>query len=210
MSTPKLHATISVVEQVINPFSISHHTDVGWLDNTEYLFLFEKHTHTYIGEGGWDKGIHSHAKFKLIDYYIVLLLVLRFVWASIHVFTSNLASPKYGLPTLPHPFVIIGNTFELGNLPHQAIAKLYKTYRPFKILKLGCITTIVISSQNIAKEALQNYPKDGPNFWPPQSFNGGGCLQILGRPWGSASWHFATLIFCTLHQNIFIKKKKNC
>ena len=27
--TPKLHATVSVAEQVINPFSISHLTDVG-------------------------------------------------------------------------------------------------------------------------------------------------------------------------------------
>ena len=44
-----------------------------------------------------------------------------------------------------------------ANYPHQAITKLYKTYRPFKTLKLGSITTIVISSQNIAKEALQNY-----------------------------------------------------
>ena len=44
-----------------------------------------------------------------------------------------------------------------ANYPHQAVAKLYKTYRPFKTLKLGSITTIVISFQNIAKEALLNY-----------------------------------------------------
>ena len=31
---------------MINPFSISHITDVGWLDNTEYLFfIWETHTH---------------------------------------------------------------------------------------------------------------------------------------------------------------------
>ena len=29
MATPKLHATISVAEQVINTFSISHLIDVG-------------------------------------------------------------------------------------------------------------------------------------------------------------------------------------
>ncbi|KAK7850469.1 hypothetical protein CFP56_000888 [Quercus suber] len=39
--------------------------------------------------------------FKLMDYYIVFLLILPFVWASIHVFTSNLASRKSGLPTTP-------------------------------------------------------------------------------------------------------------
>nr|XP_023926620.1 geraniol 8-hydroxylase-like [Quercus suber] len=93
-----------------------------------------------------------------MDYYIVFLLILPFVWASIHVFTSNLASRKSGLPTLPpgpYPIPIIGNIFKLGNLPHQAVAKLSKTYGPLMTLKLGSITTIVISSPNIAKEALQ-------------------------------------------------------
>ena len=41
--------TVSIAEQVINPFLISHLTDVGWLNSTEYLFLFKKHTH--MGEG---------------------------------------------------------------------------------------------------------------------------------------------------------------
>ena len=31
--TSKLHVTISVTEQIINLFSISHFTDVGLLDN---------------------------------------------------------------------------------------------------------------------------------------------------------------------------------
>ena len=47
MPTPKLHAAVSIAEQVINPFSISHLTDVGRLDNTEYLFYL-RNTHTHI------------------------------------------------------------------------------------------------------------------------------------------------------------------
>ncbi|KAM3701816.1 hypothetical protein ACJW31_05G203800 [Castanea mollissima] len=88
-----------------------------------------------------------------MDYSLVLLLILPFVWAFIRVVFPNLSSQT--LPPGPHPFPIIGNILELGKLPHQAIAKLSKTYGPLMTLKLGSITTIVISSPNMAKEVLQ-------------------------------------------------------
>ncbi|KAI6706079.1 hypothetical protein NL676_009041 [Syzygium grande] len=44
---------------------------------------------------------------------------------------------------------------ELGDKPHQALAKLSKLYGPVMMIKLGAITTIVISSPEAAKEALQ-------------------------------------------------------
>ncbi|XP_050289096.1 cytochrome P450 76T24-like isoform X4 [Quercus robur] len=89
-----------------------------------------------------------------MDYYLVLLLMLPFVWAFIRIVTSNNLSSQT-LPPGPHPFPIIGNILELGKLPHQEIAKLSKTYGPLMTLKLGSITTIVISSPTLAKEALQ-------------------------------------------------------
>ncbi|XP_065632847.1 cytochrome P450 76T24 isoform X2 [Quercus suber] len=85
-------------------------------------------------------------------------IILPIVWACIAVLTSALGGRKSGSSTLPpgpHPFPIIGNILELGNKPHQAVAKLSKTYGPLMTLKLGSITTIVISSPDIAKEALQ-------------------------------------------------------
>ncbi|KAM3701814.1 hypothetical protein ACJW31_05G203600 [Castanea mollissima] len=88
-----------------------------------------------------------------MDYYLVFLLILPFVWASIRVLTFKLASQT--LPPGPKPFPIVGNILQLSNLPHQALAKLSKTYGPLMTLKLGSITTIVISSPNLAKEALQ-------------------------------------------------------
>ena len=39
-TTQKLHGAVSVAEQVINPFSLSYITNVGRLDNTEYIFFF--------------------------------------------------------------------------------------------------------------------------------------------------------------------------
>ena len=43
--TTKPHAAYSVALQVINPFSISHLIDMGWLYDTEYLFFFLFVTH---------------------------------------------------------------------------------------------------------------------------------------------------------------------
>nr|POE50327.1 geraniol 8-hydroxylase [Quercus suber] len=85
-------------------------------------------------------------------------IILPIVCACIAVLTSALGGRKSGssrLPPGPHPFPIIGNILELGNKPHQDVAKLSKTYGPLMTLKLGSITTIVISSPYIAKEALQ-------------------------------------------------------
>ena len=88
----------------------------------------------------------------------VFWIILPIVWACIAVLTSALGGRKSGssrLPPGPHPFPIIGNILELSNKPHQDVAKLSKTYGPLMTLKLGSITTIVISSPDIAKEALQ-------------------------------------------------------
>ncbi|KAF3963182.1 hypothetical protein CMV_012403 [Castanea mollissima] len=93
-----------------------------------------------------------------MDYLAFCMILIPFVWACIAVLTSALGGQKFGSSTLPpgpHPFPIIGNILELGNKPHQAVAKLSKTYGPLMTLKLGSITTIVISSPDIAKEALQ-------------------------------------------------------
>ncbi|RDX93628.1 Ferruginol synthase, partial [Mucuna pruriens] len=46
----------------------------------------------------------------------------------------------------PRPFPIIGNILELGTNPHQAVTKLSRIYGPVMSLKLGSITTVVISS----------------------------------------------------------------
>ncbi|RVX09069.1 Geraniol 8-hydroxylase [Vitis vinifera] len=61
----------------------------------------------------------------------------------------------YKLPPGPVPLPIIGNLLNLGNRPHESLANLAKTYGPIMTLKLGYVTTIVISSAPMAKEVLQ-------------------------------------------------------
>ncbi|XP_041021375.1 cytochrome P450 76T24-like [Juglans microcarpa x Juglans regia] len=103
--------------------------------------------------------------FGLMDY-IALLLLISFVSASIHVLASGLGGRKKksgcltSFPPGPKAFPFVGNISclqELRSKPHQTLAKLSKQYGPLMTLKLGSTTTVVISSPDTAKEALQKH-----------------------------------------------------
>ncbi|RYR71978.1 cytochrome P450 76T24 isoform X1 [Arachis hypogaea] len=99
----------------------------------------------------------------MIMEYLALLPIVSFVFISIiihQILKSKLAirTPKSTkFPPGPKPLPIIGNILELGTQPHQSLAKLSQTYGPIMTLKLGTITTIVISSPMLAKQILQKY-----------------------------------------------------
>nr|AES93118.1 geraniol-10-hydroxylase [Camptotheca acuminata] len=60
--------------------------------------------------------------------------------------------------TGPKPFPVIGNLLDVvGNQPHKSLANLAKTHGPLMTLKLGQITTVVVSSSTMAKQILQNH-----------------------------------------------------
>uniref|UniRef100_M1BDP5 Cytochrome P450 n=1 Tax=Solanum tuberosum TaxID=4113 RepID=M1BDP5_SOLTU len=59
------------------------------------------------------------------------------------------------VPPGPSPWPIIGNLHLLGAKPHASLANLAKIYGPIMSLKLGQITTIVISSSSMAKQVLK-------------------------------------------------------
>ncbi|KAI4354928.1 hypothetical protein L6164_003751 [Bauhinia variegata] len=96
--------------------------------------------------------------FSSMDYPTFLLLVsfLYFSWFLIFNSLNYLRPNKSGkLPPGPRPLPVIGNILELGTKPHQSLAELSKIHGPLMTLKLGAITTVVISSPDIAREALQ-------------------------------------------------------
>ncbi|KAB1218859.1 Cytochrome P450 76C1 [Morella rubra] len=89
--------------------------------------------------------------------YLALLLVLFFVLACIHVLTFDRGTRKSGslkIPPGPKPLPSIGNILELPSWATDR-TMLSKIYGPVMTLKLGSRTAVVISSPDIAKEALQ-------------------------------------------------------
>ncbi|KAK6917584.1 Cytochrome P450 [Dillenia turbinata] len=87
--------------------------------------------------------------------FLSLALCLLLVWTVIQALLSATKPRKLPLPPGPFPFPVIGNLLKLGDKPHKSITKLSKTYGPIMSLKLGQVTTVVISSPTIAKEVLQ-------------------------------------------------------
>lgn len=82
----------------------------------------------------------------------VFFLMLAFAFVK-----SLFSFPNRGKKLPPGPFKlpIIGNLAQLGELPHQSLAKLAQIYGPIMHLKLGHVNTIVISSPVIAQQVLQ-------------------------------------------------------
>ncbi|KAL2327106.1 hypothetical protein Fmac_020533 [Flemingia macrophylla] len=94
----------------------------------------------------------------LLSSTLCLLLTL----ATILVLKSLLSSKKTtksntNLPPGPTPLPIIGNLLELGNRPHHSLARLSDIHGPIMTLKLGQVTTVVISSADMAREVLQTH-----------------------------------------------------
>ncbi|KAL4338548.1 hypothetical protein AHAS_Ahas12G0221200 [Arachis hypogaea] len=62
------------------------------------------------------------------------------------------------MPPGPYPYPIIGNILELlSHKPYESLFHLSKTYGPIMTLKFGTLTAVVISSPEIAKEALTKH-----------------------------------------------------
>ncbi|XP_045798597.1 cytochrome P450 76T24-like [Trifolium pratense] len=90
--------------------------------------------------------------------YQIFLILISFMCASIFIFIFRKLNQTQKstnlLPPGPRPFPIIGNILELGKNPHKTLTKLSQIYGPIMTLKLGTITTIVISSPQLAKQVL--------------------------------------------------------
>ncbi|CAO2835315.1 unnamed protein product [Amaranthus hypochondriacus] len=98
-----------------------------------------------------------------MDYYSNLLILISFLWVLFHVFKfiSSMSklenNNRLKLPPGPKPVPILGNLPHLGDKPHRYMANLVKTYGPLIHLKFGSITTIVVSSSEVAKEMFQKH-----------------------------------------------------
>ncbi|MED6152832.1 hypothetical protein PIB30_095808 [Stylosanthes scabra] len=104
----------------------------------------------------------------------IILFLLTFT--VFHLFArSFLTKPsKHKLPPAPNAIPIFGNLLQLGNKPHRTLATLAKIHGPIMRLKLGQITTVVMSSAETAKSALQIHDQHLSNRKIPDAMKGAG------------------------------------
>ncbi|XP_074321523.1 geraniol 8-hydroxylase-like [Silene latifolia] len=87
-----------------------------------------------------------------MEPYILSLILISTIFIIFFVLKICQKPTTSKLPPGPKAWPIIGNIHQLSNRPHYSVAELSKKYGPIMTLKLGTMTTIVISSPEVAKE----------------------------------------------------------
>lgn len=89
-------------------------------------------------------------------------LLLIFCFLLVYLLLVAVRSRRRSSPLLlarppgPPGWPIIGNLLQiLGKTPHRSLADLSRVYGPVMSLKLGSLTTVVISSPEAAREVLK-------------------------------------------------------
>ncbi|QHO04527.1 Geraniol 8-hydroxylase [Arachis hypogaea] len=108
----------------------------------------------------------------------VMSSVLLFLLTAtvVHLFGRSLSTKpsKHKLPPAPKGIPIFGNLLQLGNKPHQTLATLATIHGPIMRLQLGQVTTVVMSSAETAKSALQIHDQHLSNRKMPDAMKGAG------------------------------------
>ncbi|KAI4371232.1 hypothetical protein MLD38_019494 [Melastoma candidum] len=93
----------------------------------------------------------------VITFLISSLIIFRKLWSSSkakHALKSDVNAAE--LPPGPKRLPLIGNLHQMaGALPHHSLANLAKKHGPIMHLQLGEMTTVVISSPEVAREILK-------------------------------------------------------
>ncbi|XVF09638.1 hypothetical protein REPUB_Repub07fG0111300 [Reevesia pubescens] len=91
--------------------------------------------------------------------YALLLPFLAILISFAYISSRPKRYSKYGqkLPPGPWPLPIIGNLHMLGNLPHQSLHHLAKKYGSIMSIRLGYVSTIVVSSPEAAELFLKTH-----------------------------------------------------
>ncbi|TKY69098.1 Geraniol 8-hydroxylase [Spatholobus suberectus] len=123
---------------------------------------------------------------------LLFLFTITFLKALTSLLIPNSSKANHKLPPRPVGLPIIGNLHQLGAKPHQTLATLAKTYGPIMSLKLGQITTIVMSSAEMAKGVLQIHDQFMSNRKIPDAMKGANHDQY-SLPFIPVSHHWRDL-----------------
>lgn len=106
---------------------------------------------------------------SLLLCFVLPCFLFFFYFITVKTRSNSRGSGRATLPPGPQKLPVVGNIFQVGLNPHRSLTALSKTYGPIMGLKLGSLTTIVISSPDAAKEALktQDHLLSARNFNDP-------------------------------------------
>ncbi|KAK6918477.1 Cytochrome P450 [Dillenia turbinata] len=151
---PYLQAIVKETYRLHPPIPLAVH-EARCLDGESLAKMSRNKDQTQVFSG---LGL-AHLKEQETMFSIVFLILLFFISTCILVANMALQGKAKKLPPNLPLYSITQNIFAISRSPHQALAKLSKTYGPIMCIKLWNSTTVVMSSPHFAKEALQNQDK---------------------------------------------------
>ncbi|KAL0866878.1 hypothetical protein Bca101_045996 [Brassica carinata] len=86
--------------------------------------------------------------------FLIFCVLLSFLLLAATVRSQRRST---ALPPGPPGWPIIGNILQIGKAPHRSLADLSKIYGPVMSLKLGSLTTVIVSSPEAAREVLKTH-----------------------------------------------------
>ncbi|XP_031498909.1 geraniol 8-hydroxylase-like [Nymphaea colorata] len=86
-----------------------------------------------------------------------LILWLCILLPSLYIFNLIRFRKTSKLPPGPVGFPVVGSLFELGSMPNESLARLSQLHGPLMALQLGFITTVVVSSAEMAEQVLHKH-----------------------------------------------------
>ncbi|XP_051126312.1 salviol synthase-like [Andrographis paniculata] len=130
---------------------------------------------------------------------IQLLILASFLFSILMIFKQAKKS-RPNLPPGPPKLPLIGNLHNLigGGMPHQAIHQLALKYGPLMHLKLGGVSTVVVSSPDVARQVMKTHDLNfasRPPLLATEILNYGKS-GVIFSPYGE-SWRHLRKI-CTL------------
>lgn len=96
-----------------------------------------------------------------MEYEILGLVILLLAWVAWAMVTERrqrrLEEKGQLMPPGPRWWQLVTSIFQSGFAPHVSFAKLANKYGPIMTLWLGSMSTVVISSNDVAREMFKNH-----------------------------------------------------
>ncbi|KAL8111102.1 cytochrome P450 76T24-like [Apium graveolens] len=125
-----------------------------------------------------------------MEPYVLLTFSLFFL-ISVQYLLGLYARTK--LPPGPIGLPFLGNLLQIGPKPHKSLAKLAKQYGPLISIRLGCDTSVVVSSSEMAREILQKHDVNFCGRSVPDAVAGGLQNHDVSVTWISAGDQWRTI-----------------